>query len=94
MDEKEEEKNDIDAKTVYDDHFSSCCSRSGTTDARLIRYASKFTISLLMLGFASIQLVRSHECDSLVPFYTSLITFVMGSWIKVDGTGTKHNNEK
>jgi hypothetical protein len=91
--EEKGEKTDIDAKTRYDDQFSTCCSRTGTTDARLIRYASRFTISLLMLAFASIQLIRSHECDSLVPFYTSLITFVLGAWIKVDSP-PKHDLQK
>jgi hypothetical protein len=90
MKEKEGEKGetqldtDIDPKTRYEIEYSTCCSRTGKTDARLIRYATKFTISLLMLGFATTQLVRSHECDSLVPFYTSLITFVLGAWVKVD----------
>jgi hypothetical protein len=84
----------VDEQTRYDDQYNSCCSRTGTTDARLIRYASRFSISLVMLAFAAIQLVRSHECDSLVPFYTSLITFVLGAWIKVDThTSVKNNIE-
>jgi hypothetical protein len=80
--------NNVDTETHYENEYSTCCSRTGKTDARLINYASKFTVSILMLGFASIQLVRSHDCDTLIPFYTSLITFVLGVWVKSD-TGKK-----
>jgi hypothetical protein len=83
----------IDPETRYENEYSTCCSRTGKTDARLISYASRFTISLLMLGFASIQLVRSHECDSLIPFYSSLITCVLGAWIKIDTKRTLTINE-
>ena len=79
----------IDPTTRYENEYSTCCSRTGKTDARLIKYASKFAISLLMLAFASIQLVRSYECDALVPFYTSLITFILGAWVKVDTSKIK-----
>jgi len=74
----------VDPGTRYENEYSTCCSRTGTTDARLIKYASKFAISLLMLAFASIQIVRSEQCDALVPFYTSLITFLLGAWVSKD----------
>ena len=54
------------------------------TDARLIRYGSKFSLSILTLGFACVQLIRAGPCDSLVPFYSSLITFILGAWLKLD----------
>ena len=69
----------------YENEYSSCCASSGKTDARLIRYISKTGISILVLTFAGIQLVRAGPCDSLVPFYTSLITMVVGSYIKLEG---------
>ena len=67
-----------------ENEYSSCCSRSGTTDKRLIQYASRFSISVLSLVFAGVQLVRASECDGLIPFYSSLITFILGAWVKVD----------
>ena len=73
----------IDAETRYANEYTSCCSKR-RTDKRLLQYASRFTISILMLGFASIQIIRSHDCDALVPFYTSLITFIIGAWVKMD----------
>ena len=69
----------------YEDSYASCCAKSGKTDARLIRYASKTGISLLILGFSCAQLIRAGECDPLVPFYCSLITLVMGSYVKLEG---------
>ena len=68
----------------YEDSYSSCCARSGRTDARLLRYISKTGVSILILIFAGAQLVRAGPCDSLVPFYCSLITLVMGSYVKLD----------
>jgi hypothetical protein len=82
----------VDTESHYENEYSTCCSRTGKTDARLINYASKFTVSILMLGFASIQLVRSHDCDPLVPFYTSLITFILGIWVKSDSAKKKPVN--
>lgn len=72
-------------KKQYEDSYASCCSRTGRTDARLLRYISKTCVSILILIFAGAQLVRAGPCDSLVPFYCSLITLVMGSYIKLEG---------
>lgn len=71
----------IDAKTRYENEYSTCCSRH-KTDARLLKFASRFTLSIITLGFATIQIVRASPCDSLLPFYTSLITFVLGVWVR------------
>jgi hypothetical protein len=76
-------------KERFDNEYSSCCSRSGKTDARLIRYASRFSISLILLTFACVQITRAGDCDPLVPFYTSLITLVMGAWVKTDNIKTE-----
>jgi len=79
-------------KQRFDNEYATCCSRSGKTDARLIRYASRFSISLILLTFSCVQLVRAGDCDPLVPFYTSLITLVMGAW--VNGPDNSKKNEK
>ena len=67
----------------YDDMYTTCCSKN-KTDARLIRLISRFSLSIITISFAGIQLVRAGPCDSLTPFYSSLITFILGSWLKVD----------
>ena len=72
----------------YENEYSTCCSRSGKTDARLIRYGSKFSLSVFTLGFACVQIARAGDCDPLVPFYSSLITFVLGTWLKTDTKGS------
>ena len=72
-------------KEKYNDSYSTCCSRTGTTDARLIRYVSRFSLSSIVLIFACYQLITARDCDSLVPFYTSLITLLVGTWVKLDG---------
>ena len=59
----------------YENEYSTCCSKR-KTDARLLRYGSKFSLSVFTLGFACVQIVRAGDCDPLVPFYSSLITFV------------------
>ena len=69
-------------KERFENEYSTCCSRSGKTDARLIRYASRFSISLILLSFSCVQIVRAGECDPLVAFYTSLITLIVGVWVK------------
>ena len=68
-------------KQRFDNEYSSCCSKSGKTDARMIRYASRFSISIILLTFSCVQLMRAGDCDPLVPFYTSLVTLVMGAWV-------------
>jgi len=70
----------------YNDSYASCCSRTGRTDARLLRYASRFTISTIVLTFACVQIaINDDPCNNLMPFYTSLITLVVGSYVKLDG---------
>ena len=67
-------------KKEYNDHYSTCCSNR-TTDARLLQFSAKFSMSVLALGFAGVQLIRSDECSNLTPFYCSLITFILGAWV-------------
>lgn len=59
----------------------SCCCIKGTTDRRLIEYIGKYIITIGVLGFSFVQIVRAEECDSMLPFYSGLITFVIGYYI-------------
>ena len=61
--------------------WESCCSRTGKTDARLLSFSMRATLSILTLGFAAVQLVRAEPCDKLVSWYCSIITFVLGCWM-------------
>lgn len=64
----------------YENTYDTCCS--GSTDRRLIQYASKLTISLIVLAFSCIQIYRADPCDGNLPLYSSLLTMVLGAWIK------------
>ena len=72
----------------YENEYTTCCSKTGKTDKRLIQYASKFSLSLIVIAFACVQLIRADPCDSLVPYYSSLITFILGAWIKTNDNKT------
>lgn len=86
---------EIDLKEKrYNDTYASCCSRTGRTDARLIRYVSRITISCIVLGFACYQIAANEDpCNNLIPFYTSLITLVVGTWVKADARPTPHDRK-
>jgi hypothetical protein len=66
----------------YENEYSTCCTKTGKTDKRLILFTSKFSMSLLILGFAGYQIMRAGECDGLLPWYTSLITLIVSVWVK------------
>lgn len=66
----------------YENEYSTCCTKSGKTDKRLILFTSKFGMSLLILGFAGYQIMGAGECDGLLPWYTSLITLIVSVWVK------------
>jgi hypothetical protein len=51
----------------YNDQYSSCCS-DRKTDARLIQYIMKISISFTILIFSFYQLSKAHPCDGLFPF--------------------------
>jgi hypothetical protein len=59
--------------------LSSCCG--GSTDKRLLEHASRLFISILVLTFTFAQMIRSEPNDAMLPFYTSLLTFVLGNWL-------------
>ena len=76
-------------KEQYENEYNSCCVKGGKTDKRLIQYGSKFFISVLTMGFVFYQIFNAGECDSLLPWYTSIITMIMSVWIKPP----KHANQ-
>lgn len=65
----------------YNNEYTCCCT-DAKTDRRLLDFTSKYILSLFILGFACYNISVAKECDSLVPFYSSLITFVLGVWLK------------
>ena len=69
----------------YENTYQTCCSKTGKTDKRLIHYATKATLTLLVLTFCFYQIITAEECDSLLPYYTSLISMVLAVWLKQDG---------
>lgn len=62
-----------------ENQLATCCG-SGRTDRRLLQYAGKLTVSIITLTFCFVQLIREPE-SGLLPFYSSLITFVIGSFM-------------
>ena len=65
----------------YDNTWQSCCCGGKKTDKRLLQYVTRFSLSILVLVFASVQLINSGECDSLNSFYISLISMIVGVWV-------------
>ena len=64
----------------YDNTYNTCCS-SGGTDKRLIQYGTKFSLTLLVMVFCFYQIITAGECDSLKPWYCSLVSGVIGVWL-------------
>ena len=57
------------------------CLTGRKTDRRLLSYISKLLISIGVLSFSCVQIIRAGPCDSNLPLYSSLITFVIGSYL-------------
>jgi hypothetical protein len=68
--------------------LSSCCG--GSTEKRLFEHASRLFISIIVLIFTFAQMIRSEANDPMLPFYTSLLTFVLGNWL----SGAKEQSQK
>ena len=62
----------------YADEWASCCCPAGKTDRRLLEFVARAFISTTTLVFSFYQLIKANECDPLVPFYSSLVTFILG----------------
>lgn len=70
-------------KQRYENEYTTCCSRTGRTDARLIRYGSKFSLSVLVIGVSFYQILNADPCDPLIPWFCSLISGVLSTWINI-----------
>ena len=57
-----------------------CCSKSGTTDKRIIVFFSQFSITLIIIFFCIYQLILSNSCES-DQLYMSLLTLVIGIYL-------------
>ena len=64
-----------------DTSWSSCCSRSGKTDKRLLNFSARLAMSILTLGFSAVQIARAEPCDNLVSWYCSIVSWVLGTWM-------------
>ena len=62
-----------------ENQLGTCCG-NGKTDKRLLQYSGKLSIALITLGFCFVQLAREPESE-LMTFYSSLITFIIGSFM-------------
>ena len=65
----------------YENTYQTCCSKSGKTDKRLIQYGTKFSLTLLVMIFCFYQIITAGECDSLTPWYCSLVSGIVGVWL-------------
>lgn len=66
-------------KKEYDDTYQTCCTKSGRTDRRLLEWAFTSTVSLVVISFSMYKLATAADCDALIPFWSSLITYILGS---------------
>lgn len=69
----------------YETEIQTCCS--GTTDFRLIKYMTQLSISMGILVFSCIQLVREVDNES---YYTGLISLIVGIYINPTPTIKKN----
>ena len=58
-----------------------CCCSKRPTDARLLTYIIRVIISIMILIFSLYKIGTVHECDPLLSFYTSTITFILGAYL-------------
>ncbi len=94
---QDEEKCEPGPSPAYQDQWTSCLFPGRTTDRRLIQFTSRFVTGLACLVFSMYQLANADPCDSLVPFYCSVVTFVLGgmstdprdtSWLRKKDTSS------
>ena len=80
---------EIEARRIEDEKFErdntlhSCCN--GSTDKRLLEYSVKTVVIMICLAFALTMLVidalGDDPCNPLIPFYTGIITLVLGLYV-------------
>ena len=67
----------------YDNEIKSCCSRTGTTDRRLVRYGTKVFLSIVVISFCFYQIMNAGPCDTMIAWYCSLVSGILGTWMKL-----------
>ena len=73
-------------RRVYEDTWTSCTGLK--TDRRLLEYSVKSVVGLGVLGFSMVELSMAGECDSLISFWCSLISLIVGVFV-AGGKGKK-----
>ena len=73
-----------------ENHWDSCCSKTGRTDRRLIEFSARFFLSVVMMSVSVYAILTADECDSIVPFWCSIISFVLG----LNTPNTQNNKKK
>ena len=74
-------ENEDDEKKEDDrDLYKSCCNVP--SDKRLLNFIAMLSISILTLGFSFSQITKSNLDKDEKIFFTSLITMILGIWLK------------
>ena len=76
-----EHKIDLD-DLEHKEMWRSCFSKR-RTDSRLLKFIGKFVFTSTTLAYCFYGLRTADDCSSLIPFYTSLIGGVVGSWLNL-----------
>ena len=78
IDEEDEKK---DEKKIEDVNlYRSCCGP--VSDKRLLNFIAMLSISIIALGFSFVQITKSDLDKDEKLFFTSLITMLIGIWLK------------
>ena len=64
-----------------DNHLYLCCAGGRTSDKRLLTFIASATLSLITVLFSCYQLTQGLDC-SQENVYSSLISLVIGVWLK------------
>ena len=75
---KAPEEHKEEEKEAY--QWDSCCMRK--TDSRLLTFIASFFISMILLIFSCYQLTRPDMDCASENIYISLITLIIGVWVK------------
>lgn len=73
----------------YEDSYKTCCTKSGTTDRRLLNFSARFTITIIALSCSLYGLLTVDSCDPKFTMCSSFITYILGSYLGVDNKNIK-----
>ena len=80
---------EISEKQQENEWTACCCPQK--TDKRLLQFSAKLVISLVVLGVSLHELVTADPCDGLIPFWSSLVSFIIG--LNTNNTNQKQKNK-